>query len=153
MIQRAFLMALLCTFMAPGLAQAENFSDRTLRGPYAYGIDGVVGDTPGASIGRTVFDGKGGCSSIIFFNFGGTILFLKTIEPDDCFYTVYPDGTGLLEVNFRASASDPGNTFIVNFVIVNQKKLFFVSTDSANQTVALGVLEKQRGGGHHDDDD
>jgi len=44
------------------------------------------------SIGRTVYDGAGGCQSRLFLNLGGTIVEFNTNAGGSCTYTVGPQG-------------------------------------------------------------
>ena len=44
------------------------------------------------SVGRTVYDGAGGCQSRLFLNLGGTIVEFNTNAGGSCTYTVGPQG-------------------------------------------------------------
>jgi hypothetical protein len=124
------------------------FNNRSLKGAWGFNVHGFLGANtasplPTSAVGRTVYDGSGGCTTDAKLNAGGTVLPLTSTS---CTYTVNPDGTGTQLTTFGPPAPPPG-AFTTDFVLVDGAKefLFIVSdTTQPGSTVGSGVAKRQR---------
>ena len=139
-------VAVVCSTTAS--ADEERFSNKSLKGAWGFNVHGFLGantPTPVATsaMGRTTYDGNGGCHTVAKLNVAGTVLSLTSVT---CTYTVNPDGTGTQLTAFGPPAPPPG-TFTTDFVLVDAAKefLFIVSdTTQPGSTVGSGVAKRQR---------
>ena len=142
------VIAGLVVFSATTYADSERFTDKSLKGAWGFNVHGFLAANtasplPTSAMGRTVYDGDGGCTTDAKLNAGGTVL---TLVSTTCTYTVNPDGTGTQLTTFGPPAPPPG-TFTTDFVLVDAAKefLFIVSdTTQPGSTVGSGVAKRQR---------
>ena len=101
--------------------QAQNYSERSLRGAYVFLSQGTIGGVSTPAVGRIDFDGRGECTNAIQLNFGGVILPLTADENGgSCGYTVGPNGFGKATVTFVDEGGNPFPAFIIDFIIVSK---------------------------------
>ncbi len=125
-----------------GEAEAAGvFSERTIRGRWGFnGLGRIVPpafDPPAeaAAVGIMTFDGEGGLRIDDVININGTAIGPRTSTSGS--YTVNPDGTGEMVVQF---IGDPGPTPL-SFVIVDRRReIRFIRTDLG---VGGGVAKRQ----------
>jgi hypothetical protein len=121
-----------------GLADAdEPFSERSLRGTYAFSGSGYLIGQPAAVVGVTRFDGHGGCetSAKLKVITSGAVVPLSSLS---CTYTVDADGTGTQELTFSIGS------FHSDLAIAGDEINFVLSGPAA--TVANGIAKLQRKG-------
>ena len=149
MIKRTSLLILIfCAVLATGSVQADDgFTLESVQGSWGFTTPGSIGGVSVSAVGRTIFDGSGGCETTLTLNFGGTLIPLtSTASGGQCSYTVNPDGTGSVELIFIDPAGNASD-FLVSFVIIDKEKEYrFITSDPAGQTVGVGVAKKQRDG-------
>ena len=132
-----------------GPAEAQDYSERSLRGSYIFRGYGTVGGVDTPSVGRNVYDGAGGCESRAFLNFGGTIVEFNTRPAGgSCSYTVTPKGYAELSLVYIGPEGPV--PFDVQVMIVDDRptsgEAFWTATDPSGSTVGRGVLKKQTPG-------
>ncbi|MGZ5437229.1 MAG: hypothetical protein ACXW3F_14340 [Pyrinomonadaceae bacterium] len=104
----------------------------TLKGSFGYLNTGTAFGTSVASVGIMMFDGTGNVSGKDTNSFGGSI----SSAPFTGSYTVTPDCTGTLTINFGFF------TIENNMVIVdNGKEINIIETNPG--TIATGVMKRQ----------
>ena len=115
------VLALAVTTCIWGVANAVEFSDKTLHG--GYGCLTTLADNSG-SLSQLVFDGKGKITSgVVVSNFGGLgggfgggEVCTFPVDPAGSSYTVNPDGTGTLTVHVgTGTAADSDEASICAF--------------------------------------
>ena len=86
------LIAVLLTGTLASIAQAQECSERTIEGSYAFALQGTVAEIgPLAASGTTTFDGEGGANITGFINTTSGTPVLEasadgtyTVDPEDC---------------------------------------------------------------------
>ena len=145
----ATVLAAAGLLVVAGAVEAQNYSDRSLRGSYIFRGDGTVTDVDAPSVGRIVYDGEGGCTSRFFLNFGGTLLQFNTDAPGgSCSYSVTSKGSGRLDGVYRGPqglVEFNGQMMLVDDG-ASSGEVFWTATDPDGQTVGRGVIKKQRPG-------
>ncbi|WP_437276093.1 hypothetical protein WME90_33280 [Sorangium sp. So ce375] len=90
----------------------HGFTDASIRGRYAFSVQGELNSAPAAAIGFLIIDGRGHITSAErTLNVGGTI-FQQTFM---CSYHVDADGTGTTDCTI-----DDGTREVTDFVVVGQ---------------------------------
>jgi hypothetical protein len=97
-------------------------SNASLRGDYAFQIDGTNGNGPFAAVGKNTYDGKGNLSGAIVISTNGTII--RTGYTGG--YTVYPDCTGIKWANLDAIPVTVNFDFVVDS---NLREIRMIVTD------------------------
>ena len=144
------LLTLCLVLLAADEASAQRYSEKSLRGTWAFVSDGFIGTSWAPSTGLGIADGAGGCvtKSVLILGLGGADPFAVppnddrtalTLESVGCSYTVNPDGTGIWTV------VTPAGEFILNFVIVSPNEWFWIGTDSNGFTTAKGISKRRTG--------
>ncbi|MDH3599187.1 MAG: hypothetical protein OEU26_06050 [Candidatus Tectomicrobia bacterium] len=148
MIKRtSFLVLMLGVLLATGPVQAgDGFTLESVQGTWGFTTPGSIGGVPVSAVGRTVFDGAGGCETTATLNLGGTLIPLTSAAPGgQCAYTVNLNGAGAVKVTFIDPSENPSD-FRVSFVIIDKETEYrFITSDSAGQTVGVGVAKRQGG--------
>ncbi len=158
--RRIPVVLVLFVFTAAGLVEpvTANPSDgqfglESLEGAWGFNAWGVFNTREARSaVGRHTFDGEGGCTSTAVLVSDFYVWRVSTTEPGgSCTYTVSPDGTGTLEVQFVNTEDPSGGTVAgigVYFVIVDEgnELLYSVSSEPVDplaETVMTGVAKRQ----------
>lgn len=120
-----------------GKINEEKCSERTVRGTYAFALNGsVIGVGPIAASGTTTFDGRGKFSISGAINtttmsplIVGSFLGVYQVNPDDCTATATvttPGVFGFTELNFRAVIVNKGEE--IRYLIANPGIVFAGAT-------------------------
>jgi hypothetical protein len=117
-------------------ADAQSFSNQSLRGAYGDIASGTLAGDSAISIARFTFHGDGTCDLVARVNIAAAGS-PGPIVATACTYDVQPDGTGTFTTEL------PGlGTFNTALVIVdNQKEVYMITTDPGVSVTV--VLKKQ----------
>ncbi len=151
-------------------SQADRkFTEKSIKGTWGYTVAGTIGGGPATGVGLVTYDGAGECVNSVKMELttptGVQVFQITTTEPGgSCVYSVNPDGTGSMLVNFINSAPpalpEPFLThglppFVIDLVIFNAKKEFrFIVSDLGipgttppipPSSVGDGVAKRQSG--------
>ena len=123
-IAAAVVAGMLLTSSSAHAGTPEPCSNASLRGDYAFQIDGTNANGPFASVGKSTYDGRGGVTGVFFMSSNGTIIPVHYAGS----YALQADCTGAKSIELDIGI--PVSFYLV--VDDNLREIRFIGTDAGS---------------------